>query len=320
LSIFIVTLIKTIAIMKLQLTCLFVVLASAFAADATPEAKTPAADATPEAKTPEQLRQGLKKRGLQSGDGGDAGGDTEGGGSGSGCFSAVNTVTVQGKGSVSMDALQIGDYVLSGKHGEFSRVYSFAHLDRDVEYDFVQIHTEGAKAPLELTFNHMVFVDNKAVPAEAIQVGDVLGDKKVVDITSVKRAGVFAPITVSGEIVVNDIRASCYVAIMDHVLLSQHHLTHMFFSFQRAACSVNFALCENETYNNGFSNWSSWAIQMYIKANTYSAPVQHVLTAICAIVLPTWYTAEQFVVSPFLAIAAVGYLVYKSNTKKVKSA
>jgi hypothetical protein len=284
--------------MKLQLTCLFVAFANAFAADATPKAETP-----------EQPRQYLK-RGLQ--------GDVDVN-SALACFSALNTVTVQGKGPVSMDSLQIGDYVLAGKDGEYSRVYSFAHLDREMESEFVQLHTEGAKAPLELTYNHMVFVDNKAVPAEAVKVGDVLGDKKVVDITTVKRVGVFAPVTSSGDIVVSDIRASCYVAIMDHVVLSQHHLIHMFFSFQRAACSINFSLCENETYSNGFSNWSNWATQMYIKANSFSAPVQHLLTAMCAIVLPTWYTAEQFVVSPFLAIAAVGYLVYKSNTKKIKS-
>ncbi|CAB9506643.1 Warthog protein [Seminavis robusta] len=302
--------------MKLSLTLLFVTVAGAFAADATPDAATPAA-AKPEEKTPEQLRKSLKKRGLQASDGSDAGGDT---GGGSGCFSAVTTVDVQGQGPVSMDSLNIGDFVRAGKEGEYTRVFSFAHNDRDIEYDFVQIHTEGTEAPIELTKNHMLFVDNKAVPAEAVKVGDLLGDKKVVDIASVKRNGLFAPITESGEIVVNGVRASCYVAILDHVFVNQHYMTHMFFSYQRAACSYNFALCENETYTNGFSNWSNWAIQLYMKANTLSAPLQHFLGVVSLFVLPAWFTAEQFIVSPFLAVAAVGYLVYKSNTKKVKSA
>lgn len=302
--------------MKFQLTFLLAAFASAFAVEEpAPVAAAPVA-ATPVAATPEQLRKGMKKRGLAE-DGSDSGGDS---GGGNGCFSALNSVEVQGKGIVSMDSLEIGDYVRDGKEGEFSRVLSFGHLDRDIEYDFVQIHTEGSKTPLELTYNHMVFLANKAVAAADVSVGDMLGDEKVTDITSVKSKGLYAPVTYSGAIVVNGIKSSCYVAMMDHVPASQHHMVHMFFSIQRAACSINFSWCEQETYTNGFSDYSNWAIQTYMYSNNFSAPVQWLLTAICAVILSTWYTAEQFIVAPLLSMMIAAFFFYKSQTKKVKSA
>ena len=74
-------------------------------------------------------------------------GDQEGGGDGNDfppCFSAFDTVEAQGKGMISMDSLEIGDYVRAGK--DFSRVFSFAHLDLDAEGNFLQIHTKGPVA------------------------------------------------------------------------------------------------------------------------------------------------------------------------------
>jgi len=249
--------------------------------------------------------------GADEGSGGDNSEDDDGG---AGCFSVFNSVEVQGKGMISMDSLEIGDYVRSGK--DFSRVFSFGHLERDVEYDFLQIHTEGSAAPLELTKNHMVFSNDKPVRAEQVSVGDMLGDNKVTDIISTKSTGLYAPITYDGSIVVNGIKSSCYVEMLDHVPADQHQFVHMFFSLQRAACSVNFGWCESETYTDGLSDYSSWAIKTYMYCNNFSAPVQWLLTAICALILPTWYSAEQFFVSPILSLMAVGFLIYKSKTKK----
>ena len=187
-------------------------------------------------------------------------------------------------------------------------------MERDVEHDFLQIHTEGSAAPLELTKNHMVFRNDKAVRADEVSVGDMLGDKKVTDITSTKSTGLYAPITYDGSIVVNGIKSSCYVQFLDHVPADQHQvLEHMFFSLQRVACSVNFGWCEAETYTNGFSDYSSWAINAYTYSNQFSAPVQWLLTAISGLVFPTWYLAEQLYLSPILL--AVGFLLYKSTKK-----
>lgn len=174
-------------------------------------------------------------------DGSDSGSD--GGSSGGGCFSAMNTVEVQGKGTVSMEDLKIGDYVFDGS--DYTQVFSFGHKDVDAKFEFVQIHTEGSNKPLELTFNHMLYLDNKAVTAATVSVGDKLGSKSVTKIETVQRTGVFAPITYSGKIEVSDIKASSYVALMDHVV-EQHSLVHMFYAPHRVACAIDFSICETK--------------------------------------------------------------------------
>jgi len=77
----------------------------------------------------------------------------------------------------------------------------------------------------------MLFVDGKPVRADSVKPGDMLGTYKVTDISVVKRNGVFAPMTETGEeIVVNGIRSSSYVALTDHVPVNQHYMNHTFFA------------------------------------------------------------------------------------------
>lgn len=75
------------------------------------------------------------------------------------CFSGSAEVNVQGKGATCMDALTIGDSILTGS-GTYSKVYSFGHF-----------------GPLEVSNDHLMYVYTKAmkkiiVPAQDIQVGD----------------------------------------------------------------------------------------------------------------------------------------------------
>lgn len=74
-----------------------------------------------------------------------------------GCFSSTNTVNTLGKGTVTINLLQIGDYVHVGQ-GQYSQVYSFSHIDHEAETDFLEIQTNGSNVPLELTPDHLVSV------------------------------------------------------------------------------------------------------------------------------------------------------------------
>jgi hypothetical protein len=121
------------------------------------------------------------------------------------CFSGRNTIHVLGKGTVPMESLQIGDYVLSRnqktKHIEYSRVYSFSHYDPDLLVDYIQIfytmentqeQQQQQPSPLEISPDHLLYKYNrnnnnddddgsvatatttKIVRASQIQVGDTL--------------------------------------------------------------------------------------------------------------------------------------------------
>jgi hypothetical protein len=275
-----------------------------------------AADAV---KTTEQLRSQLK-RNLQTTSAPVSGGDGVEGGDGPGgdgttesptCFSRFNDVEVQGQGMISMDAIKVGDYVRTGT--DFSRVFSLAHLDHDVEADFLQIYADGLQKPLEITGMHMLFSSGKAVRADEVSVGDMLGDSKVSEIKSVKRMGVYAPVTESGDIVVNGIRASSYFAFLDQVPFNQHVMSHFFFAPHRMMCSFDFKLCENEGHTNGYTNWAYWAIQMMEKANEFVAPVQCFLAVSALPFISAAYGFEQMLIAPFTTLAVIAFMFYKKN-------
>ena len=132
------------------------------------------------------------------------------------CFSAVSTVQVEGQGAVAMKELQVGDSVLTGS-GIYSKVYTFGHIEKEVETKFLQIQTDK-KQVLEVTSEHLVFLSDNINPirADDVQVGDMLrgseAPTKVVKIGSVSRKGLYAPLTLEGSVVVDGIVASSYVS------------------------------------------------------------------------------------------------------------
>merc|ERR1712207_137441 len=116
-----------------------------------------------------------------------------------------------------MEALQVGDYVKIGNGEVHEQVYAFGRRDPQRFTEFVQLHTKTG-TPLEMTGEHLVFVDGKTNPvrADSIKVGDVLKaeDKNAVveKIELVTRNGIYNPLTSSGTIQVNGITASNYIS------------------------------------------------------------------------------------------------------------
>jgi len=207
--------------------------------------------------------------------GGDGCGDGDDGGDGGGgngfaiCFSGENTVEVMGQGLVRMDSIKIGDSVLV-RGGEFAKIYSFGHHEKTKQSDYLQIRADGLRNALEISEDHMVFVipDGsavaKSVPASSIKVGDMLATEndtssKVSKIKTVHRKGAYAPFTTSGDIVVSGVVASNYIAMIPEKEMpfgvTMQWIAHTFNAPHRFVCSINFSICENETYTDGLSNW-----------------------------------------------------------------
>lgn len=170
------------------------------------------------------------------------------------CFSEKATVQVEGRGTVAMKDLAVGDSVLVGRD-EFQPVYAFAHKHATKATDFVQIHTDAKEdGPLELSGQHMLYVNGRASPvlANSVRFGDELrgadegSNKRVTKVRSVHRAGVYAPLTPKGTIVVDGILASNYVSFQEssssleleggYPILSQQQVAHMALSPFRMLC------------------------------------------------------------------------------------
>jgi len=186
------------------------------------------------------------------------------------CFSGNNIVEVQDRGRISMDALGIGDLVLTSNE-VFAEVYSFEHYHQKADTEFLQIQASSMyqNQALEITENHLLYVRNgnrntQIVPAGMVKVGDFLITESgeatpITSIQKVQRRGAYAPLTMTGKIVVNGVLASNYVSrawLQGHVSGQTLHwlqhgaaLPYCFF------CSL--AGCENENYDEltGFSPW-----------------------------------------------------------------
>ena len=167
------------------------------------------------------------------------------------CFSDRTTVQVQGKGFTRMDQIEAGDMVLTTEG--YSRFYNFGHVDRVQSTEFLQILAVGMENPLEITSDHMLYLldedrKKKLLPARYVKTDDLLvtaegSAVRVVSVDKVQRRGIYAPFTVTGDIVVNGIAASNYIALPSafQTLLSfeqQHWIQHAAYVPYRLYCLV----------------------------------------------------------------------------------
>lgn len=247
------------------------------------------------------------------------------------CFSGSSLVEVENVGKVKMEDLAIGDSVRVS-NGKFEPIYSFGHKSSSSTAEYLRITTEGSAAALEISPDHMVAMEGgRHVPASLVKEGDKLltVTDELAAVTSIKnvvRKGAFAPFTASGNIVVNGIVASNYVAYQDseyvkigemETPLSYQFMGHTFNSVHRLAVMVGIT---GETYTSeGISNWVAGAHKM----TTYVAG-QNVLVILgLVLLLPLLMLArlvEMLVCSPTamaIFVGGLGLMNYKRSAKKI---
>jgi hypothetical protein len=251
------------------------------------------------------------------------------------CFSSASSVWVQDKGRIPIQDLQIGDRVSIG-YGKYDTVYSFGHRDNESIATFVQIHAKGLDKPLELSHNHLVFVQGSAVPSSSISVGDMidLGDGGVADvyrIASVQRRGLYSPFTLSGTIVVDGVVASTYVSLQGtqyfeidefKTPLSHHWMAHAFMSFPRIVCNVRPRWCENEQYDeSGISMWVAGPFKLFMWMLSRNGSVVSLTMIVLIPVLIFGVLAESVLQHHVLLVAltVIAFIGCRNRRREVKS-
>ncbi|XP_018329164.1 sonic hedgehog protein isoform X2 [Agrilus planipennis] len=146
-----------------------------------------------------------------------------------GCFSGDTSVITTNGRRRKLSELRIGESVLSWDSNTnrfvFSEVLMFLDWDPMQRRPFLQIKTVSGRT-LTVTPSHLLLTtfsnDTRIVFAERLRVGDkliVINEKnslineKIVSIRPIIKRGVFAPLTTTGTIIVNDVVASCYAVI-----------------------------------------------------------------------------------------------------------
>ncbi len=154
------------------------------------------------------------------------------------CFPSSSVVNVQSKDGVinrkKMSNLDVGDKVMScdekRNRAIFTQVIMFAHHASDaMDVEYLKIALEDGNK-ITLSSNHLVMVGEhkKAIMAQKVKPGDILftvdenleiSPKKVLAVEKVIEQGVHCPITLHGNLIVDNVLASCYASVQDHVFL-----------------------------------------------------------------------------------------------------
>ena len=158
--------------------------------------------------------------------------------SGGGCFPRNSIVHIKDvNGNIKkkqMSDLSIGDRVRACDtkfcRVVYSEVIMFAHRDPSVEQvNYLKIVLED-RSSIVLSSNHLIMNGEqmKATMARNIQVDHTLftvneegivSSKKVVAVEEIMDSGMFCPITKEGNVVVDNILASCYASVNDQAFL-----------------------------------------------------------------------------------------------------
>merc|ERR1719159_1488246 len=219
------------------------------------------------------------------------------------CFSAFTTAFVNGKGSVTMDLIEVGDSVLTG-NGEFQSVYSIDHRDISKSTAFLQIAFGSDNNVLEITPNHMIFKEGSEipVPSATVNVGDKVatpsGYEKVISVKTIERKGVFNPLTADGTIVASGMVASTFSSLLNQsesieisgrsVMSYQQFFTNLLKPYKFFCTTLSLELCRVESGKVMVSGLASRIFFLHYGDSAYQASLLSTIAFILSFMEKLW--------------------------------
>lgn len=229
------------------------------------------------------------------------------------CFSGDTLIEVEGVGAIEMKDLKLGDMVHVGNN-KYEPVYGFGHYGPDTVGDFLKLSTTSGSV-LTMTPDHMIYVESLGfIPASAVQPGHIVlgghGDKMLIKSTEKSQAlGVFAPFTTSGQILVNNVLASSFVAFgtegaldIGGMKISYQWIARSFEMPHRFACHY-IGKCHTESYNeDGISVWVDIPLKISQLILKQTGVLRNALLVACVCVLYFLWAVETLYLNPILVM------------------
>jgi hypothetical protein len=138
-----------------------------------------------------------------------------------------------------MSELNINDMVMINENS-FSKVLTFLHKIESINAKFIRIYYNQEQSHVTLTPKHLISVksDNRSefdyIAANQVKIGDELNyfdlnlnKSQIVRVNRIELLelnGIYAPLTESGTLIVDNIYVSCYS------LVKSHQAAHFFFN------------------------------------------------------------------------------------------
>lgn len=151
------------------------------------------------------------------------------------CFPGTSVVTIKSHNklmNISISELKINDMVLTSAENsvpQYAKVVSFFHRIQDIDAKFIRLYYHETKF-ITLTPKHLIYSQKEYIPAQDVKVGNSLKvfdhfNKTIIKVTVIKKteislgnSGIYAPLTESGTIIVDNVHASCYSVVKSHNL------------------------------------------------------------------------------------------------------
>ncbi|CAF1171501.1 unnamed protein product [Rotaria sordida] len=199
---------------------------------------------------------------------------------GIGCFSGDSSVMLANGEQKQIDYLQTGDEILAVDHLKIIPTEMIFMLDkqRSKQAKFYTFITDSGHK-ISLTGFHLIPIissNNKMnyIAARQVQLGDQLyvlmnGHMKsssVRNITIEIKQGYFAPLTLTGTILINDVLASCYASA------KSHQWAQTFMAPFRWYYKLARFISVNEPFDNNQTDGIHWVVQMIYQLITYIQP------------------------------------------------
>ena len=189
-----------------------------------------------------------------------------------GCYPGSAIIYDSNSRARRIESLQVGDKVLVITKNDIQSdsVITFIHRQPEVVEEFLKIITRKEKMLL-ITADHLLFVElmgqATAIPARDVKIGDTVyvrgshGSETdlVRSISTVYEKGAYAPVTLSGSILVNDVHTSCYFDVLSH------EWSHRAMSIARALHYVSPSMVRRISAvgeKDGFPGWCRLAHTM----------------------------------------------------------
>ncbi|CAF2868409.1 unnamed protein product [Rotaria sp. Silwood2] len=150
-----------------------------------------------------------------------------------GCFSSDTLVTLVNQQQISIGKLQVGDKLFSIDGTKIVSTEMMMMLDQN-KFSSAMFHTivTESQHKISLTSYHLISTINNNgdiiyIPAKDIKHGDFIRvvtnqqiySSSVINITIEMKNGYFAPLTIIGKLLVNNIDASCYSNVKNHNII-----------------------------------------------------------------------------------------------------
>ncbi|CAF1265316.1 unnamed protein product [Rotaria sordida] len=198
-----------------------------------------------------------------------------------GCFSGDSSVMLTNGELKQIDYLQTGDEILTVDHLKIVPTEMVIMLDkqRSNQAQFYTFITDSGHK-ISLTGLHLIPIISpnntmNYIAAREVQLGDQLyalvnGHMKSSPIRNISieiKRGYFAPLTLTGTLLVNDVLASCYASVKNH------QWAQIFMAPFRWYYRLARFISVNDPFDNNRTDGIHWAVQIIYQLTSYIQPL-----------------------------------------------